>query len=140
MELRSCWRSQALVQWHISAQDGTCRYTHVHSYKHLHTHMQTASPLGVCLSFQLWFLSNSICLSGIDCSGLWHGAVLLHCGFETSSAPPVCTYLCVFMFGYSCSYYIVVVIMDIVVVIIIIYLFFYFFSSNLFSQKCETEL
>lgn len=34
MELRSCWRSQGLVQWHISAQDGTCRYTHVHSYKH----------------------------------------------------------------------------------------------------------
>lgn len=125
MELRSCWSSRALVQWHISAQDGTCRYTHVHSYKHLHTHMQTASLLGVCLSFQLWFLSNSICLSGIDCSGLRHGAVLLHCGVETSSAPPVCTYLCVFMsFG-----------LDIVVVIHFIIIFFFFHKFFLVSTE-----
>lgn len=100
MELRSCWRSQALVLWHISAQGGTCRYTHKHSYKYTHTHIHTASPLGVCFYFQLWFLSNGLCLSGINCSGLWHGAVLLHRGVKTSSAPPVCVLICVCVLMY----------------------------------------
>ncbi len=66
MELKSCWRSQALVLCHISAQGGTCRYTHtqafiqIHTHTHTHTHTYTLHHLWVCVSISSFDFSVTV--------------------------------------------------------------------------------
>lgn len=49
MESRSCWRLQVLVQWCISAQDGTCRYTHSRILNAYHFYTQSRNTRHLCL-------------------------------------------------------------------------------------------